>query len=1097
MRKIFILFLFPLFVFSHITDERLFTTSDVPSSVMILLDRSLSMDETTYNYEVLVRLNDYNNGNHDDELDGWYDSTLIPDGPGSIGDFDGQAASSEYILEVDWSNWWSWRTPRVDLTWTLMIKSGGNWYTYSGGSHSWWGRSGSRILTIDVTGLGDIEDIQCYLDIELDYLDIEDMQIDLIKTPRDTPYESTRIKDALLVIHSLLDANNDGFVTEEDEEYLPVEIAQGCHRTDKTGRVFVPLSTHSSYWDSDLGQSYNETTHNWDNVGSGTMYTDTIGSHFTDVWDHINYTDLGTYTPNGMLIAHAVESIEAFTTFHPELWCMQHCLILITDGEPNAPRETCNPTSGTGTDYESGSKDMVREAYMAWHDHSIKVFTVGFGTGITDDGARALNWAGYHGGSQAADSAFIDSMVDVESMDTSAVDGSSCGMSDPRDHFLTGYAYIASDANALAGALGKIFREISGYQNRSFTSAEVTSVEEEFLSTEYQSRLYIASFLPDTTPLWHGDLRALKLTAGVIDLDDIPDSVLIWSAGDSIANDTADARPIYGIKSNTLLQFDTINFDASDLDVSSSEVSNVIDRIRDGNSDDNLGYLGDIFHSSPLRVQSPNYFYEDEGWDSFYNVLSENRSSLIYAGGNDGMLHVFADTIYGQFGKGGHEIAGIIPMNFISKVRNLSSTHDYFVDGDPMAADVWFPTSNADSTKEWDEWHTVLIAPQGEGGRAFTALDVTDPLNETVHPVTSLNFLFDAWQSDTLKERLGYTTSSPIMYKVGVDWTGYPGRYIDRFYAFVGGGQFPDPMDISLIDSISAGSVKGNDIIAFDVWAATSDIDGNIIFIPSAGGSMNYPFVATPAIINVDPQFGNRYDYLFIPDAAGQLWFVNLKISNPLEWRARKIFQPPLPTSSDSAEIYNWHPAHYRPLIWKDPAYGGYWIAYGTGNRSNIFGECAERFYALHYDLDAFGDTSNIPLYSEDSLGLPGNETDCGWMIQLTHDREKVVTPAIYFQDSLEFFTFSPGGSAEIGPCDIGGTGSAARSYTMHIRTGNSFNPEGIVMGSGMPQPPSYSFSISGEGKKVVQSGGTIQVLDIGSFMSFRQHILWKDEDRD
>jgi hypothetical protein len=1097
MRKIYILFLFPLFVFSHITDERLFTTSDVPSSVMILLDRSTSMDETTFNYEVLVRLNDFNNGNRDDELNGWYDSTLIPDGPGSMGDFDGQGASSEYLLEVDWSNWWTWRTPRIDLTWTLMIKSGGSWYTYNGGSHTWYGRSGSQSLTIDVTGLGDIEDIQCYLDIELDYMDIEDMQIDLIKTPRDTPYESTRIRDALLVIHSLLDANNDGLITEEDEENLSVKIAQGCHRTDKTGRVFVPLSTHSSYYDSDLGYSYNETTHNWDNVGGGTMYTDTIGTHFADVWSHINYTDLGTYTPNGMLIGHAVESIEAFRTSHPELWCMQHCLILITDGEPNAPRETCSPTSSTGLDYEAGSKDMVREAYMAWHDHDIKVFAVGFGTDITDDGARALNWAGYHGGTQAADSAFIDSMVDEEGMDVTAVDGSSCGMDDPRDHFLTGYAYIASDANTLASALGKIFREISGYQNRSFTSAEVTSVEEEFLSTEYQSRLYVASFLPDTTPFWRGDLRALKLTAGVIDLDDIPDSILIWSAGDSLANDAADSRPIYGIKSNALLQFDTTNFDASDLDVSSSEVSSVIDRIRDGNTDDNLGYLGDIFHSSPLRIQSPNYFYEDEGWDSFYNVISKNRSSLIYAGGNDGMLHVFADTIFGQAGRGGHEIVSIIPMNFVSKVRNLSSTHDYFVDGNPMAADVWFPSSNVDSTKEWNEWHTVLIAPQGEGGRAFTALDVTDPLNETVHTVTSLNFLFDSWQSDTLKERLGYTTSSPIMYKVGVDWTGYPGRYIDRFYAFFGGGQFPDPMDISLVDSISAGSVKGNDIITFDVWAATSGIDGNIIFIPSAEGSMDYPFVATPAIINVDPQFGNRYDYLFITDAAGQLWFVNLKVTNPLEWRARKIFQPPLPASSDSAEIYNWHPSYYRPLIWKDPAYGGYWIAYGTGNRSNIFGECAERFYALHYDLDAFGDTSNIPLYSEDSLGSPGSETDCGWMLQLTHDREKVVTPAIYFQDSLEFFTFSPGGSAEIGPCEIGGTGSAARAYTMHIRTGNSFNPEGIVAGSGMPQPPSYSFSISGEGKKVVQSGGTIQVLDIGSFMSFRQHILWKDEDRD
>ncbi|MEJ2356071.1 MAG: PilC/PilY family type IV pilus protein, partial [candidate division WOR-3 bacterium] len=583
---------------------------------------------------------------------------------------------------------------------------------------------------------------------------------------------------------------------------------------------------------------------------------------------------------------------------------------------------------------------------------SIRVFAVGFGTGIDDYCANTLNWAARWGGT-CADSSMIAG-------DTTAVNGSEecCGTKNPRTESLTGYAYIAEDAGDLANALRSIFVEVEASMSQSYTSAEVTSVEEEFLSTEYQSKLYVASFKPDTMPFWDGNLRALKMLPGVLNLDLLPDSVKIWEAGDTIAKTSADSRPIYGIKSDgSMLPFDTSHFTDSDLDVSSANVYSVIDRIRDGNVDDSLGQLGDIFHSSPLRIQSPNYFYEDEGWDSFYNVMSGNRSSIIYAGGNDGMLHVIADTIYGQAGKGGHEIAGIIPMNFVPEVKNLLSYHDYFVDGDPMAADVWFPANNSDSTKEWDEWHTILIATQGEGGNSFTAFDITDPRNETSHTVDSLTFLFDAWQSDTLKNRLGFTTSTPAIYKVGVNWTAYPGRFIDRFYGFMGGGQFPDPMDISIVDSISSGTVKGNNIIAFDVWqAATSGIDGNVRFIPPEGASMNYPFVASPALINIDPQFGNRYDYLFIPDAAGQLWFVNLKFPNPLNWRAWKIFEPELPSSSDSAEIYNWHPAYYYPLVWKDPTYGGYWIAYGTGNRSSIFDEASERFYALHFDVGAFSD---------------------------------------------------------------------------------------------------------------------------------------------
>jgi hypothetical protein len=1104
MRKFFILFLFPLFIFSHITDERLFTTSDVPSSVLLLLDRSGSMCITTYNYDILVRLNDYNNGNRDEELSEWYDSTLIPDGPGAMSDFDGGDANCQYVLEIDWTNWWTWHTPRVDLSWTLMIKSGGSWYTYDGGSHTWWGRRGSRRLTIEVTGLGTIEDIQCYLDIELDHMDIEDMQIDLIKTPRDTPYESTRIKDALLVIHSLLDADNDGFVTEEDEDYLPVKLGMGFHFKTNEYTFNDSRSYNTPHYVGtgegtvlDTAKIYDETSKQWILHPDGTLNTDSIGSSFVDVWNHINSSVADGSTPNGPLVHEVVEYIDAFKDKHEDLWCMSHNIILITDGLSNSGYECTN-----------GSEDVVRQAYKAWHEDSVKVFAVGFGEGITTEGENELNWVGFHGGTRSADSAFIDSMISNSLMDTTDVpaDVENCdGMPNPQDHFLTGYAYIAKDANALASALGKIFREIAGSENKTFTAAEVTSVEEEFLSTEYQSRLYLASFVPDTLPVWHGNLKALELPrSGELDLDDIPDSLIIWEAGDSVADDSADSRPIYGIKSDTMLPFDTLNFTAADLDVSSAKLYSVIDRVRDGCIDDSLGELGDIFHSSPLRIQSPNYFYEDQGWDHFLFTLSENRSPLLYAGGNDGMLHVFADDIKGTAGKGGHEIAGIIPMNFVPKVKNLLSYHDYFVDGDPIAADVWFPVDNSDKTKEWNEWHTVLIATQGEGGRSFTAFDVTDPLGEIADVRDSINFLFDAWQSDTLKKILGYTTSTPIIYKVGINWSHTAGRVIDRFYCFMGGGQYPDPMDLSVVDSIEAGTVKGNTIIAFDVWkAATRGIDSGLVFIPPAkGDTMKYPFVAPPSIVNIDPEIGNRYDFLFIPDAAGQLWFVNLKITDQSKWRARRLFAPPVPASSDSAQVYNWHPAYYRPLVWKDPNRKSCWVAYGTGNRSNIFAESAERFYTMCFDSAALYDTSDITFYTEDSLELVDTTQEHsrnkkGWRFELTHDREKVVTPALYYQGSLEFYTFSPGGDTVLGPCDIGGAGSVARSYSFRIKTGYSGHPEGIAVGSGMPQSPSFSFSISGEGVKILPVGGKLKSEETGSFTSFREHKLWKDEDRD
>lgn len=103
---------------------------------------------------------------------------------------------------------------------------------------------------------------------------------------------STRIKDAILVIHSLLDANNDGFVTNNDEDSLPIELGQGFHREGKHPDVYLP---NDYYYDSDLGEFYNENTGEWEDAYGGNMYTDYIGSHFEDIWNHMNYTDLEGY----------------------------------------------------------------------------------------------------------------------------------------------------------------------------------------------------------------------------------------------------------------------------------------------------------------------------------------------------------------------------------------------------------------------------------------------------------------------------------------------------------------------------------------------------------------------------------------------------------------------------------------------------------------------------------------------------------------------------------------------------------------------------------------------------------------------------------
>lgn len=1104
--KIFILFLLPCLLFAHIRDERLFKTVSVPPSALLLLDRSGSMASETIHWETIVRLNDYRWFDWRTALEGWYDTDIFPDGPGMMSDFSGDSASGNWVLYVQWYDFWS---SRCDLSWTLKIKTGGSWHTFDGGSHSWTGNGWEeRQLIIHISGLEIVEDVECYVDVSTGWgLKIGGMRITLVKTPSIYPYKSTRIKDALIVIHSLLDADNDGFVTEADDDDLPVKLGYGffheaSHTVPGDYSYVYNESFYKSGWRNRF-ETYNQNQYKWEDASSGPLETDSLGSHFIDIWDHINFTCYGGMTVGGQLIAQAKDYINSWRNKYPELWCMKHNIVFIADGESNTGT-MCGSWTDEVYPYDNkGAHEVVSVAYDAWHNDSIRVYAVGFGEGITDEGANQLNWIARWGGTQKEDSAFIDSMITYEGMDTMAVDGSmGCSMADPDKKFLTGYAYIAKNAMDLSSALLRIFIQISGQQDFSYAAGEVTSVEEEFLSTEYQARLYFASFIPESEPIWKGNLKAVKLEVGEFDLAHIPPEIIIWSARDSLEVDkSATERNIYGIKSNgDMLPFNTANFDSSDLDVSSSwQVTDVIDRIRDGLEDDDRGELGDIFHSSPIRIHLPNYFYLDQGFGQFYQSM-KNRSAILYAGANDGMLHIFTDSINGEVGRGGEEIMGIIPMNFVPEVQCLLDEHGYFVDADPVAADIWFPTDGNDSLKQLDEWHTVLIACQGEGGRSFTALDVTDPLGETSHPMNSIAFLFSGMQSSLLQDTLGFTTSTPAIHKVGINWIGHPNRTIDRFYAFMGGGQWPEPMDIFLLDSVfSGGEVEGNVIIGFDVWKVIEEgINGNVHLITPIGRDatkMVAPFPATPAMINIDPEKGSRYDCLFIPDAYGQLWFVDLRNPDPTAWEAECIFVPPLPASSDSSELSNWHPAFFRPLVWKDPVYGDYWVAYGTGNRSDIFIPSEDRFYALRYPNSAIEDTSiAIPVYVEGDLGEPGNPTGAGWKLTLQHTDEKVVTQAIYYLDSLKFFTFTPGEGYTESPCEIGGTNSIARSYVFDIRTGGTSMIGGTVEGSGMPQPPRYSYSLGGTGMEITQVVGKIKIKEIKGFKSYKEIVKWKEE---
>ncbi|MFO1228091.1 pilus assembly protein [Roseateles sp.] len=147
------------------------------------------------------------------------------------------------------------------------------------------------------------------------------------------------------------------------------------------------------------------------------------------------------------------------------------------------------------------------------------------------------------------------------------------------------------------------------------------------------------------------------------------------------------------------------------------------DRSNEGPLDDPKKYfrqrtsvLGDIVGSEAVYVSTSQLDFVDSGYDAFKKTTA-TRKGMIYVGANDGMLHAFRSD-------DGQEAWAYIPSAVIPNLYKLAdkqygTNHQYFVDGTATTQDVFIN----------GQWRTVLIGGLGAGGRAYFALDVTEPDN--------------------------------------------------------------------------------------------------------------------------------------------------------------------------------------------------------------------------------------------------------------------------------------------------------------------------------------------------------------------------------
>jgi type IV pilus assembly protein PilY1 len=145
------------------------------------------------------------------------------------------------------------------------------------------------------------------------------------------------------------------------------------------------------------------------------------------------------------------------------------------------------------------------------------------------------------------------------------------------------------------------------------------------------------------------------------------------------------------------------------------------------------GRMGDVVHSAPTFIDGPSRLGRDAvPYPQNANVYSifrnahVHRQSIVYSAANDGMLHGFSAV-------NGDEEFAYLPNNLmlgaysrrITELLDFSYEHKYFIDLTPAANDVFINVDGDGSGDE--EWASILVGGHGAGGKAYFALNITDP----------------------------------------------------------------------------------------------------------------------------------------------------------------------------------------------------------------------------------------------------------------------------------------------------------------------------------------------------------------------------------
>jgi type IV pilus assembly protein PilY1 len=459
------------------------------------------------------------------------------------------------------------------------------------------------------------------------------------------------------------------------------------------------------------------------------------------------------------------------------------------------------------------------------------------------------------------------------------------------------------------------------------------------------------------------------------------------------------------------------------------------DSIRHGQS------LGDIYHSSPTFARPS--VHDDMSDDSYSKFLElpevASKPLVMYIGSNDGILHAF------NVDKNG---SGVDEDKYVASVAlNTPNSGVKYLEG--QEKDVFFQKSDPPVDRDY---HTVLASGLRGGGKAYFALDVTDPIQP--------KFLWQFTDPQLGTPLLGYTYGKPVLAQMEVDYMAGTKRIQGvRAVAILAGGRgtkwngvAPAPPGCTVGSPLLQESARDGSEV-YKTYGSITDLskeidhrshvpcwntEGRALFFVdvesghlikalwSTDGGTNMifksPLVGSPTVY--PDAVGTIAKQGFVMDADGVLWRFDVSSNQPDEWSARP----------------------FHDLFWDRPAAGGETtyempllslddkrrlvIITGTGDTDNFEKPTVENKVVSLTQLVASDGEAKAVLNWELEGNRDASNSTTGMIVS-----ELVTGSMALFEGRLFFATFAPKVGTD--PCDVGRGRLWSVHYNRHSTTAN------------------------------------------------------------